>query len=359
MSEYPGDLQEEMEISEGFFSLFGPWSEHIEELEQVIDGPVSLVRARTMNGSIVVRSGDQAGVTIRAWKIVRGPMEGLAEAFAERVKVHTERHGETVQLFALYPGLPLGCCVFVRYEIGVPREADLDLYTHNGGINVIGVEGAVEAETWSGNIDLQDTMGPAKLYASSGSIRIMGLDGAVEAASGSGAISVEGSSGHANLRTTNGDIKILSSDAIVRARSYAGDIEVQGECAGVDLQTVTGDVRASFSDGCGRVKPVNIVAISQKGSLFLEVAARSAIIDAEAVEGSIDLGLSSEFAGSLEAGTQRGAMTCDLAMVMDLKTSKLLTGHLGEGGAGRVKVQTFGGDIHIRAHDGADAPPGL
>jgi hypothetical protein len=108
MTEYPGDLQEEMEISEGFFSLFGPWSEHIEELEQVIDGPVSLVRARTMNGSIVVRSGDPAGVTIRAWKIVRGPMEGLAEVFAERVGAHRTQHGETVAAVRSLPGTAVG-----------------------------------------------------------------------------------------------------------------------------------------------------------------------------------------------------------------------------------------------------------
>jgi hypothetical protein len=353
MAAYPGDFQDE--IREGFLSLFGPWSEHIEELEQVLDGPVSLLRARTMNGSIVVRSGDQTGITLRAWKVVRGPMEGLAEVFAERVTVHTEQHGETVTLYTVYPGLPLGCRVFVRYEIGVPRELDVDLYTHNGGINVIGVEGAIEAKTWSGNIGLEDTMGPAKLYTANGSIRIKGLDGAVEADSGGGAIDVEESSGHVSLRTTHGDIRISSSEATVVARSYAGDIEIRGDCAGVELQTVTGDVRARFDGTCRRGQPANIIAVSQTGSLFLDVAAGSVVIDAEAGEGSIDLGLPAEFAGHLEAGTHRGAMTCDLPVIADSNTAHLLKGQLGEGGAGRVRVKTSEGDIHIRACGNADA----
>jgi hypothetical protein len=353
MTEYPGDFQDE--IRDGFLSLFGPWSEHIEELEQVVDGPVSLLRARTMNGSIVVRSGDQMGVTIRAWKVVRGPMEGLAESFSERVTVHTEQLGETVTLFAVYPGLPLGCRVFVRYEIGVPRDVDVDLYTHNGGIRVTGVEGAVEAKTWSGNIELEDTMGPAKLYTANGSIRITGLDGAVEADSGGGAIHIEGSSGHVNLRTTEGNITILSSDATIRARSYAGNIEMQGNCAGVELRTVTGNVRAKVDGGCRRGEPANIIAASQTGSLFLDIAAGSVVIDAEAAAGSIELGLPAEFEGRVEAGTHGGAMTCDLPMIADLSTAHLLKGQLGEGGAGRVKVQTFDGDIHIRACGGVDA----
>ncbi len=353
MTDYQDEFQDE--IREGFLSLFGPWSEHIEELEHVIDGPVSLLRARTMNGSIVVRSGDQTGVTIRVWKIVRGPMEGLAEVFAERVVVHVEQHEDTVALFAVYPGLPLGCRVFVRYEIGVPRALDVDLYTHNGGINVVGVEGAVEAKTWSGNIELEDTMGPAKLYAANGSIRIRGLDGAVDADSGSGSIHLLESSGHASLRTTDGNITIVSSDATIRARSYAGDIGMQGDCGGAELYTVTGDVRARFDAHRRTGKPVNIIAASQTGSLFLDVAAGSAVIDAEAVQGSVDLSLSPEFAGQLDAGTHRGAMTCDLPVITDLNTPHRLTGQVGAGGIGRVKVQTFDGDIHIRSCDGADA----
>lgn len=349
MTESLEDYQDE--IQQGLLSLFGAWSEHIEVLEQVIDGPVSLVRARTMNGSIVVRGGSQTYVTVKAWKVVRGPVEGLAEIFAERVAVDVERHGETVALYAVYPGLPLGCRVFVRYEIGVPRDVDVDLYTHNGGINVLGVEGAIEAETWSGNIELEDTMGPAKLYTSNGAIRMTGLDGAVEAESGKGGVQLESSSGRAQLRTTNGDIMVVSSDAAVKAQSYSGDIEVQQGRGRAELQTVNGDVRASFADLSGERRSVTVTAVTQTGSLSLDLAGGSAIIDAEATDGSISLDLPSDFAGYLEAGTRRGAVVCELSLTTGLRTLNLLAGQLGEGGAGSVRVQTFDGDIRIRARE--------
>lgn len=355
MAESSDEYQEH--IRQGILSLFGPWSEHVEELEKVIDGPISLVRARTMNGSISVHSGSQRGVAVRVWKSVCGPAEGLADVLAERIVVHIEQQGETLSLFAAYPGLPLGCRVFVHYEIVVPYAVDVDIYTHNGGISVVGVEGAVEAEAWSGNIALEDTTGPAKLYTSNGTISIAGLEGAVDAESGKGAISVRESSGRARLRTTDGDITVASSDALVEARSSAGDIEVQDGRGSVDLQTGAGDVRARFANLSEAREAVTIKALTQAGSLSLDLAGGSAVIDVEAVKGSISLCLPSDFAGHLEAGTRDGVVACALPLHADLTTRNLLTGYLGQGGQGRVRVQTFAGDIHIRACDRAGASP--
>ncbi|MCJ7549473.1 MAG: hypothetical protein MUQ30_07310, partial [Anaerolineae bacterium] len=205
------------DIAQRLMSLFGPWSEHVEPVIWSVDGPIDLVRVRAISGSIVVRGGDQDGVMVRATKTVRGPTEALANLtgwlrFANRVEVRMTHAGNSVHLQTLYPRPPLGCAVFVRYEIALPWAVDADLYTQSGGIIVSGIEGAVEAETRSGNIYLLDTMGPATVHTASGRIRASGVEGAIRAENDQGRISVETCSGHIRLRATSGDIEIDGCD---------------------------------------------------------------------------------------------------------------------------------------------------
>lgn len=88
----------------------------------------------------------------------------------------------------------------MSYRIWVPVNTSLDLETTNGGVDLAGVAGAVEARTTNGGIDLWD------------------LDGAVQA------------------RTTNGGV-----DA-----SFSRDAPLQHD---VDLQTTNGSVTLALPEG--------------------------------------------------------------------------------------------------------------
>ena len=331
------------EIVFGLLSLFGAWSEHVDEQDWAFDGTVGLLTVRAVDGSIAIRRTDQDRVTVHARKTVRGPVAAMVEAFSARVRVHTDRTEESVSLYTLYPRPPLGCSVFVRYQVDVPAAMDVVLSTQNGGIDIMGVEGAVEAEAWNGNIRLKDTLGPAKLRTSYGAIAISGMDGTVDAGSGAGRIDIRDATGHIQLHTTRGGISIVDSEGTIQARSYDGDITVRGGRGRAELETANGNITAGFEqlDALG-------VFVSRKGNVTIAVRDGSASIDVESMEGSVDLRLPAGFDGQVEAGTTDGAVHVDVPVDASLASLNMLAGRLGKGGSALVRAQAFSGDVWLR-----------
>lgn len=328
-------------------SLFGPWSEHVEERSWTADGGLSLLKVRSLNGSIVVRGADQEEIMVRAVTTVRAPTEGAARQFARRVLVSRTRIRDGFYVQAVYPRPPLGCTVFVRLEITVPWMIDVDLFTHNGGVTVSGVEGAVEVETRSGNVDLVDTMGPATLYTAAGTIRAKGVDGAIEAENGQGQIVVEACSGHIRARTARGGISMAACEGSIRARTYQGDIQLLAARGGADLETADGHIHATFDD----LKAPAILQ-SDRGSVHAFVSASEAYLEAEALDGNVAVKLPADYAGMLDAGTAGGIIACALPIEAIQQSPILLTGRLGDGVGPLVKLRTFGGSISIGAMAG-------
>lgn len=337
-------------VTAGMKSLFGPWSEHVEERIWTVDGDLGMLKVRSLNGGILVRGADQEELVVRAVKTVRGPTKEMAESFAPRVHIRKSQIRDGFYLQAVYPRPPLACTVFVRFEIAVPWALDVELYTQNGGVAVSGVEGAVDVETRSGNIDLVDTTGPAKLHTASGAIRASGVEGAIEAESGQGQIVIERCAGYVKLRTTRGDISITDYEGNVRARSYQGDIQLVGATGGADLEAASGDVSASFS----HLKAPGIFQ-SGAGSVAVVLEASEAYLEAEALDGSVVVRLPDGYAGMLDAGTAGGVIDCAIPLGVIQQAPILLTGRLGDGYGPLVKLRTFDGDISIKAIAGDDA----
>jgi hypothetical protein len=341
------------DIALGLMSLFGPWSEHVEPVSWSVDGPIDLVRVRATSGSIIVRGGSQDVVMVRATKTVRGPTAELAERFARRVEVRMTHAGSSVHLQTLYPRPPLGCAVFVRYEITLPWAVDADLHTQSGGILVSGIEGAVEAETRSGNIDLLDTSGPATAHTASGRIHASGVEGAIQAENDQGRIAVEACSGHIRLRTTSGDIEIDGCDGTVRARSYQGSIRLDRGRGSAELETDGGDILAHFE----RLGAPGVF-LTRTGRVDVTVAELQGYLEAESLDGSVRIGLPTGCSAMLDASTNDGTVLCDHPVDATQRSPSLLIGGLGEGYGPLVKLRSFSGDIHVRQQDPAPAEGG-
>jgi hypothetical protein len=341
------------DVALGLMSLFGPWSEHIEPVSWSVDGPIDLVRVRAIRGSIIVRGGSQVVVMVRATKTLRGPTEELAARFARRVEVRMTHVGNSVHLQTLYPRPPLGCAVFVRYEVTLPWAVDAQLYTQSGGITISGIEGAVEAETRSGNIDLLDTSGPATVHTASGRIHASGVEGAIQAENDQGRIAVEACSGHIRLRTTSGDIEIDGCDGTVRACSYQGSIRLDRGRGGAELETDGGDILAHFE----RLGAPGVF-LTRTGRVDVTVAELHGYLEAESLDGSVRVGLPSGCSAMLDAGTNDGIVSCDLPVDVTQKSRSLLIGGLGEGYGPLIKLRSFSGDIHVRQQGPAPAEGG-
>jgi DUF4097 and DUF4098 domain-containing protein YvlB len=224
---------------------------------------------------------------------------------------------------------------------------DVDVYTENGGVTVMEVEGAVEAETWSGNIELRDTLGPATVTTSNGSLQLLDVEGSIEAESGSGSCTVHGVHGHARLRTTHGDIRVTAAEGTVKARSHSGNLELLRVSGGGALETATGDIRATFE----HVDTASSL-ITRSGAIQLAIAHSTASIHAESLDGSLTVMLPEQFTGHLDAGTAEGEVRCEIPFDPAQRSRHLLVGALGEDGPARFTLRTFRGDIDIKGTAG-------
>lgn len=136
----------------------------------------------------------------------------------------------------------------VSYEISVPRATGLDLESVNGGVSVVGTEGAIEARTVNGGINLRDVRGSVVGRTTNGGIEVRF---AGERWTG----------GPLELATTNGGITLAvpsAFDAHLVASTVHGGINsdfpitVQGRIGRrveADLGTGGPDVRLSTTNG--------------------------------------------------------------------------------------------------------------
>jgi DUF4097 and DUF4098 domain-containing protein YvlB len=118
----------------------------------------------------------------------------------------------------------------VDIEVKVPREADLDLHTGDGNVDVQGVkgtlllrsgdgniklsdlQGSLKADTGDGNIDMRDVRGDLTLHTGDGNIDVAGVDGSLRAETGDGRVRVNGRFDVLDLRTGDGGIEAKAAE---------------------------------------------------------------------------------------------------------------------------------------------------
>lgn len=115
------------------------------------------------NGGINVKGSDRSDILVRACVQAWADSESAARTLAQSVKVQTspivqaENAGEEKNWS-------------VSYEILVPRNTNLKLTAHNGGIGISGVEGNLEFETTNGGISIKDVAGSVKGRTKNGGV---------------------------------------------------------------------------------------------------------------------------------------------------------------------------------------------
>ena len=307
--------------------LLGILGEHVEELEETIDGAgLTAVEVETKSGSIALHGADQGQVVVRAEKRVHGLSQDKAEAFAKEVVVRIEREGDRLRIHTDHPRPSLGYSVSVSYDVTAPGGVDADLHSSSGGIRVEAIEGAVKAKTSSGGIRLQGAARMADLHTSSGGIHAEGIAGAVRARTSSGGIEVQGGSGYANLHSSSGGVK---------ARLQR--LEESGE-----FSSNSGAIHVEIEESAAPV-----VVKGSSGSITIRIGSGTVPVDAKTSSGSVRVALPAGFAGQLDASTNSGGVHCDLPLSDAHTTRKHVTGKIGEGGEAVVKLHTSSGSVHV------------
>jgi Putative adhesin len=204
------------------------------------------VNVNTDDGAVRVSTGDIKQVEIRVvytgYKLDRD------------LRVTTEQNGDSVEVVAKTSGGSFWNWGVrhssLRVEVHMPKDADLTVRSGDGAVEADSINGNVDVTTGDGSITVQGARGNIKFHTGDGHIEARGLDGTVDASSGDGHINLEGRFDGLNIKTGDGSITAralggskVASNWSIRTGDGSVDLEVPGDLqANIDASTHDGHI---------------------------------------------------------------------------------------------------------------------
>jgi hypothetical protein len=138
------------------------------------------VREQTIayGGQLTVDGGTNGGVSIKGWDngsvLVRSRVEAWAEddGTAKNIASQVHVNWSAGQISASGPSSQGNQSWSVSYEVFVPRNADLSLKAHNGGISIADVRGNIRFEALNGGVNLKNLAGDVEGTTKNGGVNI-------------------------------------------------------------------------------------------------------------------------------------------------------------------------------------------
>ncbi len=211
---------------------------------------------------------------------------------------------------------------------------DLKLETGGGNISIKSVKGNIHAETGGGNVVVYSGEQGAVIEAGGGNVEIKHCGGKVKASTGGGSINLGDIGGPAEIETGGGSIRLTSAKGRVGATAGAGTIELYG-VPSARVETGAGGIAVKFIN-TGAERSDSMLETSA-GDITVYIAPDVAI----SVRASVDLGnghrITSDFPDIhiSSEGNQWGPRTLNAEGKLN-------------GGGPLLKVRTTTGDICIR-----------
>jgi Putative adhesin len=204
------------------------------------------VRVVTDDGAVRVSTGDIKQVEVRVvysgYKLDRD------------LRLSTSQNGDNVEV-AVKTGGSWGFSWSARHselrvEIHMPREADLEVTSGDGAVEVDSISGNLDIRSGDGSIRVQSAKGDIHLRAGDGSIEGHGLDGRVDATTGDGHINIEGRFDSLNIKTGDGSVNARADKGSTVATTWnihtgdgSVDLEIPGQMqANIDASTHDGHI---------------------------------------------------------------------------------------------------------------------
>lgn len=169
---------------------------HCEVKEQTLPATGGALNVDGMqNGGISVKGWERNDILVRYRIQTQATTQAEADNLASQIRVSTAGG----QIRAEGPEQMNRAHWDVGYEIFVPRQSNLSLRTHNGGISISGVRGQIEFDATNGGVSLKQ------------------LGGNVKGETVNGGLSVELTGGTwdgegLNVKTTNGGLSVSVPD---------------------------------------------------------------------------------------------------------------------------------------------------
>lgn len=260
------------------------------------------VHVNVGDGSIHVITSDSPQVEFRV------KYEGYT--LDRNLFIESRQDGNRVELKARSKlGIAIGINVRrLSTEVRMPKDADLQL------------------ETGDGDVDVASLNGTVTLQSGDGRLRVSHLSGTIDLHTGDGAISADSLKGSIRLRTGDGSIDASDVDGKVEATTGDGPIHLAGRFDGLDLRTGDGSISARVASGSSMSSSWNI----------------------HTGDGAVDLALPTDFKADLKASTSDGHITLGLPVTVEGEVSPSRVAGKMNGGGAPLMIRS--GDGSIRLH---------
>jgi bifunctional DNA-binding transcriptional regulator/antitoxin component of YhaV-PrlF toxin-antitoxin module len=177
--------------------------------------PSGRLEITNVNGKIEVQPSEGNQVEVVALKKAKGPSPEAAKTALQRININEKASPSAITIETKIDrggGFMNGGSLQVEYRVKVPAGAEVKFTNVNGGIDLTGLKGRIEAETTNGGVHARDVAGTIQASTTNG-----GLD--VDIA--------QMPEGGVRLECTNGGIKLRlprDAKATISARITNGGI---------------------------------------------------------------------------------------------------------------------------------------
>jgi DUF4097 and DUF4098 domain-containing protein YvlB len=140
---------------------------------------------------------------------------------------------------------------WIHVYLDVPKQADLDIHTGDGGISAHDITGNLRLDSGDGSLHVDSLKGDLKLHTGDGRIEGAGLDGNLNADSGDGSLLIRGRFDRVDAHTGDGNIDLAIENGSKMAmpwmvRTGDGRIHMRlPDSFDAELDAHTGDGRIS------------------------------------------------------------------------------------------------------------------
>lgn len=220
---------------------------HCEVKEQTLTATGGTLNVDGMqNGGISVKGWERNDILVRYRIQTLAATQAEADNLASQVRVTTSGG----QVRAEGPEQMNKAHWDVSYEIFVPRQSNLSLRTHNGGIGIAGVRGQIEFEALNGGVALKQLGGNVKGETVNGGLSVELTGGTwdgeglnVKTTNGGLSVSVpDNYSAHLDTGTVNGGFSVSPSIAEVERGTKQLSLNLGSGGTSLRIHTTNGGV---------------------------------------------------------------------------------------------------------------------
>ncbi|MEJ2648956.1 MAG: DUF4097 family beta strand repeat-containing protein [Sedimentisphaerales bacterium] len=251
--------------------------------------PGSSFETVTHNGSIDLLGSDVTDCNVIATITGYASTVEAAEDLVERTKLNFEQTENRLVLKINRPQNLINRSVSVSLDIILPEETNLDLQSHNGGIDIKSITGTTNAMSHNGGIYMENITGKTRATSHNGRVFVKNISGPTKLETHNGAVDAENISGDIDFLSHNGRVKAVFSenaepDSNITMVTHNGGIDLTPPpdySARVDISTHNGSLNIGL--------PVTISGDVSKGHLVGTVRDGKGRKKLETHNGSIDI----------------------------------------------------------------------